>query len=286
MQHNSKIIGVVSNQFSNPYSVKLLNEVTRQLNQRGCMTLLLNVDADARYPALLQMAEQLQVGGLLFLDAVAPQQIETAAEVLPQVPAIVLGSDAAQGVSADDYAAGVDIGQLLLAQGHERFGYLQGNASVTPLARREGYLAALQQADKTLSAELTADGDDRERAYQATMAYLKKARSSERINVLFCENDELAFGAQQAIRDFGQGVHIAVAGFGDVDEARASTWHLTSWAPRSDLLVNEALNRLLDNKADDNGAWRQGELQVRHSHLGKHVHNHADMVKCGCAIRH
>ncbi len=286
MQHNSNIIGVVSHAFSNPYSVTLLNEVTRQLNKRGCVTLLLNVDSRDSWPALLQMAQQQQVGGLLFLDADSDAQISAAVAALPQVPVIALGGASVQSVSADEYAAGVAMGQLLLAQGHERFGYLQANETATSLARREGYLAALQQADKTLTCELTAGADDRERAYQATMAYLKSARSAERINTLFCENDLLAFGALQAVRDFGQGAHVAVTGFNDVDESRSSAWHLTSWAPRVDLLVAEALNRLLDNRADENGAWRQGELQVRHSHLGKHVHNHSDMVKCGCAIRH
>lgn len=45
----------------------------------------------------------------------------------------------------------------------------------------------------------------------------------------------------QAVRDLGQGVHIGVVGFDDVDEARSSAWHLTSWAQRRDLLVAEAL---------------------------------------------
>ncbi|MCZ4061472.1 hypothetical protein O3W44_23515 [Pantoea sp. LMR881] len=88
----------------------------------------------------------------------------------------------------------------------------------------------------------------------------------------------------QAIRDFGQGTHIAVVGFGDIDEARTSTWHLTSWSQHNDLLVTEALNRLLDNRYDENGLWRRGELQIRHSHLGKEVPG--EMAQCGCASRH
>ena len=118
----------------------------------------------------------------------------------------------------------------------------------------QGFIASLQAEDKTLHAALHAGALHREQAYQTMMAYLKKTRAAERINALMCEYDELAFGALQAVRDFGQGAHIAVVGFDDADEARGSTWHLSSWAPRRDLLVTEALNRLLDQRPDHSRA--------------------------------
>ncbi len=55
------------------------------------------------------------------------------------------------------------------------------------------------------------------------MGYLKRARAAERIQALFCDNDLLAFGALQTVRDFGQGAHVTVVGFGDSEEAGAST---------------------------------------------------------------
>ncbi|MBP2199831.1 substrate-binding domain-containing protein [Pantoea cypripedii] len=269
------IIGIVSGEFANPNSVKMLNEVTRQLNARGCLSLLLNVDSREHYLPLLSKATELGVSGLIFLTSLYRQ------EELP-FPAIWLSGENA--LRADNYDAGAEIGRLLLAQGHQRFGFMRGEDSATEPRQMQGFVASLTAADKTLDQRLIAGTNDRERAYQAMMTYLKKTRAAERINALFCENDVLAFGVMQAVRDFGQGVHIGVVGFDDVDEARSPTWHLTSWAQRGDLLVAEALNRLLDNKADDSGAWQQGELQVRHSHHGKHVHG--EMSKCGCASRH
>ncbi|MCP2231051.1 hypothetical protein V8O11_14475 [Erwinia aphidicola] len=52
---------------------------------------------------------------------------------------------------------------------------------------------------------------------------------------------------------------------------------------RCELQIAEALNRLLDDRADENGAWSQGELQVRHSHLSRVAHG--ALHKCGCASR-
>ncbi|MDO6407184.1 substrate-binding domain-containing protein [Pantoea phytobeneficialis] len=269
------VIGIVSDEFTNPNSVKMLNEVTRQLNARGCLSLLLNVDSREHYLTLLNQAGELGITGLIFLTALYGEETTS-------IPAIWLSGERALRV--DGYAAGEEIGRLLLAQGHQRFGFMHGRETHSQPRQMQGFAASLEAADKTLDQQLVAGNDDRELAYQSMMAYLKKARASERINALFCENDVLAFGAMQAVRDFGQGVHIGVVGFDDVDEARSSGWHLTSWAQRRDLLVAEALNRLLDNRVDNSGAWQQGELQVRHSHHGKHVHG--EMSQCGCASRH
>ncbi|WP_426816603.1 substrate-binding domain-containing protein [Winslowiella sp. 2C04] len=286
-QSSSHIIGVVSDQFTHPASLKLLNELTRQLDKRGFITLLLNVDSPENYSSLLVNAGRLQIDGLVFLATVCSEELNLAAAQLPSVPAVYLcrSEDAdAQVVSADDYYAGAEIGRLLVGQGFQRFGYMKGRDDSSHQRRMEGYAASLASANIIVDQLLVAGSNDRELAYQAMMRYLKQARASERINALFCENDLLAFGAMQAVRDFGQGAHIAVVGFDDVDEARSSTWHLTSWAQRQDLQITEALNRLLDNRADRSGAWQQGELQIRHSHLGKTVQG--EMSKCGCASRH
>lgn len=281
------IIGIVSDEFTNPNTVKLLNEVTRQLNARGCVPLLINADARESYQCALRSAAPLTPQGLVFLTSLFSDELEIAASILPQVATVHLSeSHEAQAnvVVADGYIAGSEMARLLLAQGHQRFGYMHSQTDRAPARQMAGYFDHLQAENKSLQIQLAAGADDRVLAYQAMMAYLKKTRAAERINALFCESDVLAFGALQAVRDFGQGAHVAVVGFDDVDEARGSTWHLTTWALRRDLLVAEALSRLLDNRIDSSQRWQQGELQVRHSHHGKYVPG--EMSQCGCAIRH
>ncbi|WP_313377410.1 substrate-binding domain-containing protein, partial [Pantoea sp. CTOTU50773] len=208
-------------------------------------------------------------------------------KLLPDVATVNLSQSREAGaevVIADGFDAGAEMGLLLLSQGHQRFCFMHSQQQADPARQMAGLVSSLEAEHKTLNIQLVAGANDRELAYQTMMAYLKKTRAAERINALFCESDVLAFGALQAVRDFGQGAHVAVVGFDDVDEARASTSHPTSWAQRRDLLVNEALNRLLENRADTGNAWQQGELQVRHSHHGKYVPG--EMSQCGCAIRH
>lgn len=287
MTINSNLVGIISDELINPNSIKLLNEVTRQLNERGFITLLLNVTSRENYQTTLRNLVQLNISGLVFLTSLFDDELSMATDILPQVATVHLSpsvSANANEVLADGFNAGAEMGLLLLAQGHQRFGFMQSQQNTAPVRQMAGFVASLQLEQKALNLQLYAGGNARERAYEAMMAYLKKTRAAERINALFCESDVLAFGAFQAVRDFGQGAHVAVVGFDDVDEARASTWHLTSWAQRRDLLVAEALNRLLENRVDTSGSWQQGELQVRHSHQGKPVPG--EMSQCGCAIRH
>ena len=227
------VIGVVASQLFNPYQQKVLDEVTRQLNARGMVTVLLSGQTQEELTALIRRSAPLVLRGLLVL----PGSRVTDAGHLP-----VLEFDAEPELQAD----------------------------------------ALQAAGRVLNAGLTAEGDDRESAWQAMMHYLKKTRASERIQALFCESDLLAFGAMQAIRDFGQGAHLAVAGFGDSEEARSATWHLTSWSPDIRQIMGNALDRWLGQHVVTSQV--QGQLARRHSHFGKIAPG--EMSACGCAFRH
>lgn len=265
------IIGVVAGERLNPCQQKILVEVTRQLNARGVITVLLNAETDVALTALIRQATPLALRGLLLL----PGNKAISACKLP-----VLALDAEPEWHADALRAGEVTAALLLAQGHQRFGFLQSQPG--DVAQKQSYCTTLQAAGMTLDAELTAGADDRDGAYQVMMQYLKKTRAAERIQALFCESDLLAFGAIQAVRDFGQGTHLAVAGFGDSEEARSPTWHLTSWSPDIRQIIARALDRWLGQPTENSG--EEGQLQQRHSHSGKVVPG--EMSACGCAFRH
>ncbi|AWP33366.1 MULTISPECIES: substrate-binding domain-containing protein [Pantoea] len=265
------VIGIVASQLLNPYQQKMLDEVTRQLNVRGAITVLLSADSEEALTALIRQAKPLATRGLILL----PGNRITDTCNLP-----VLEIDAEPELQADARRAGEVTSELLLAEGHQRFGFMQSQP--VEGAQKQGYSTALQAAGRVLNAVLTSEADDRDGAYQAMMDYLKKTRAADRIQALFCESDLLAFGAIQAIRDFGQGAHIAVAGFGDSEEARSSTWHLTSWSPDIRQIMGNALDRWLGQHVVTSQV--QGQLARRHSHFGKIAPG--EMSACGCAFRH
>lgn len=69
-QKRTHIIGVAIDEMKNPHSMMMLDMVTKQLQTRGYMALLLNITAGENYRAVMAMADQLQVDGILFTATV------------------------------------------------------------------------------------------------------------------------------------------------------------------------------------------------------------------------
>jgi len=124
------VIGVVASQLLNPYQQKMLDEVMRQLNARGVITVLLSAETDVTLNALIRQAIPLGLRGLLLL----PGNRVTDACHLP-----VLQIDAEPELQADALRAGEVTAELLLKQGHQRFGFMQGQPGA--LAQKQGYSA-------------------------------------------------------------------------------------------------------------------------------------------------
>ena len=81
-QKQTHIIGVAVDELRNPNMVLLLNEVTRQLQNRGYMALVINVTDEENTRTAMALAYQLQVDGILFMATVlTPELIAIATEI-------------------------------------------------------------------------------------------------------------------------------------------------------------------------------------------------------------
>lgn len=265
------IIGVVMDELKNPHSMMMLDEVTRQLQARGYMALMLNITGE-NYRSVMSLADQLQVDGILFLATALTKELIAIAEDMHHVPLVqvcrnTVGKDL-DVVTINGYQAGRVMARLLVQQGHQRFGYMQGPSSAEGFVqRKEGFADELQTQGFSLDTVLSADHYDRQLGYRAMQNYLVATPASERIDALFCENDILALGALEAQRETAPPTRIAVVGFDDIDEAAAPGWQLTTYNQRLDKLMAEAINRLIDHQTAADNAWQQGELRIRRSHL-------------------
>ncbi|WP_187496752.1 substrate-binding domain-containing protein [Erwinia aphidicola] len=270
-QKRTHIIGVAIDELKNPHSMLLLDEVTRQLQSRGYMALLLNITGN-NYSAVMSLADQLQVDGILFLGtSLTPEFIAIALD-MHAVPLVQVGRNTEgqeiEVVNIDGYQAGRVIARLLMEQGHNRFGYMSGpGGNKGHLQRRQGFHDELSSQGLRLGLEFSAEHYDRQLSYDLMKQYLLETPPPERIEALFCENDILALGAIEALRSTVKKINIGVVGFDDIDEAAGPGWQLTTYSQRLDLLVKEALNRLLLGKSDPGGDWQKGELRIRRSHL-------------------
>jgi len=272
----TNIIGVAIDELKNPHSMMLLDSVTKQLQGRGCMALILNITPGENYSSVMLMADQLQVDGILFLGTSLTDELITIAHDMLRIPLVqVCRNNAAEDIDVvdiDGYQAGRDIASLLLQQGYQCFGYMKGpDTQNTPLPRMAGYCEQLRVTGKSAEVLMTAGHYDRQSGYRVMADYLHATATAAapRLDALFCENDILALGALDALRLAGLEGEIAIVGFDDIDDAVTEGWQLTTFNQRIDLLIAEALNRLIEGQATAAGEWRKGEIQIRRSHLKK-----------------
>lgn len=266
------IIGVAIDEFKNPHSMKILDVVTKALQARGYLALMLNITEGENHQAIIQMADQLQVDGILFVGNALSSELYEIIHDMHYIPLIqVLRNSDSQHhievVNIDGYQAGREIAQLLLEQGHKRFGYMKGpDTESSYLLRMEGYRDELQAHGYELDQLLIAGNYDRLRAYKLIKEYLQTTAQTTRIEALFCENDILAIGALEALYECEQQHTIGIVGFDGIDESGSPVWALTTYRQDTEKLMAEAISLLIDNKATEDGDWRKGELIIRRSH--------------------
>lgn len=270
-QKKTHIIGVVIDELKNPHSMLMLDEVTRQLQMRGYMALVLNITGD-NYRSVMALADQLQVDGILFLGTALTPDLVAIAQDMHNVPLVQVcrntDGNGIDVVNVDGYQAGRIIARLLVEQGHQRFGYMSGPADEEGhLLRKEGFRDELAAQGFPLELELSTGHYERKLGYQAMQRYLLEMPAEKRIEALFCENDILALGALAALRDISPKTRLAVVGFDDIDEADEPGWQLTTFSQRLDLLMHEAINRVIEDKGEKGNDWQHGELRIRRSHL-------------------
>lgn len=272
---HTNLVGLVVDELENPNILKVLAQVTAQLQRKGIISMVLNITSDHDYGAALSLADQFQVDGVIFLGTVLPDELIDLVKNVRHIPLIVLyrNSDIPdiQVVATDGNAAGRSIGQLFVDQSYHRIGYLAGPSSQsTQLQRFEGFEGRLSESGLHVELVLGGGGYSRIQGYQAVKGYLERTAEQERIEALFCENDVLAIGALDALRESGNEGSIAIVGFDDIEQAASPSYQLTTVRQPLELLVDEAIGRLSHNPQRPRRTMLEGELVLRRSHLLGH----------------
>ena len=269
----SNIVGVVVDEFSNPNVLVVMDQVTRQLQLKGYSTMLLNINAGHSYEPALLLADQFQVDAVLFLGSVIPDDFVHLIQEIRHIPLIVLYRDSnipgLHVFNTDDYHAGLEIAELFLKQGYQRMGYMAGPPpGSTLLERVTGFRAGLQRQNLDLQVVLKAGNYMRRQGYEAMTEYLRSSSAQDRVEAIFCENDNLAIGALDALRDWYQPADIAIVGFDDIELAASPSYNLTSYRQPFEVLAKEAIGKLENKEYERPERYlARGTLVLRMSHL-------------------
>ncbi|MBX3193820.1 MAG: LacI family DNA-binding transcriptional regulator [Microbacteriaceae bacterium] len=174
--------------------------------------------AEVEESAVNSMIER-EVEGVIFA-AMSAKRVEPP-PVLSQVPTVLLNCFATDSafptVLADEVGGGFEATRALIAAGHSRIGFVNGNRTGrgewASEQRRIGYETALREAGLAVEDELVVYGNWRpDGGYAGATQLLELSR---RPTGIVCGNDRMAFGAYEAVRQAGLRVpdDVSIVGY-------------------------------------------------------------------------
>ncbi|WP_244140237.1 MULTISPECIES: LacI family DNA-binding transcriptional regulator [unclassified Caballeronia] len=144
---------------------------------------------------------------------------------LAKVPTVLLNCYASEAnlssVVPAEVAGGHTATDYLLAAGHRRIGYINGEPYQDAARDRlKGYRTALATADLPFAPELVREGDWSSGAgFEQTLSLMREPNPP---TAIFCANDLMALGAIEALKQLGLRVpdDVSVVGYDDQEIAR------------------------------------------------------------------
>lgn len=242
---------------ANVFFARVISGMQEAAHEKQYALLLGNtLGDDEMEAAYAKMVQTSQADGLIQLRAHNPfPETETSADdgiqdtgLLPMVNACeVLDKAPCPTVVLDNRAAACAMTEHLLALGHRRIAMIKGPAR-SPLTRDRvaGYRDALQAAGVPFAEELLSPGNFSLQSGHSAAADLLARPNPP--TAIFCENDEMAIGAIQRIKQQGLRVpeDISVAGFDDISFAAFADPPLTTIAQPAEEFGRTAVRLLID----------------------------------------
>ncbi len=216
----SMSIGVVTQAMDSPFYGEAMRGVEDALDGSGFMPLFISGHWSEPVEArCLQMLQARRVDGVVVLHGrLSDAELMRVAE---RVPVVVTGRRL-QGrqllsFSIADFDGAVQATQHLLELGHRRIAHLGGpDSHPDAMERMAGYRHALEQAGIAFDARLVAQGELHEQSGAVAMRHLLD--NAPPFTAVFAVNDQMAFGAQLALRRSGLRVpqDVSLVGFDDL----------------------------------------------------------------------
>jgi DNA-binding LacI/PurR family transcriptional regulator len=254
-------IGVIAPFISRWYFSQALAGVEQALREAGMDLLLYNfAQVDARQRVFQQKKLVGKVDGLIVIS-LPPTEKEFDQILGLGIPVSLLGisNDRCSTVSIDDVKGGELATQHLIDKGHRDIAIMVGQNSYNfnfevSNQRKDGFLNILNQSDIEFNPafEIVADFD----SHTSELAMTDFLSRKKLPTAIFCESDEMAFGAIKAIRKKGLRVPEDISIIGYDNHEFAATIGLTTVSQPVQFLGQLAASQIMAKieKPDSNTA--------------------------------
>ncbi len=241
---------VIDKMTTSPEGVVVLDGLREAARGMGAIVLAAETDNDAvieprTIETFLRMEVRMIVYACIFTRQVTVPPILLDAAV----PVVLLNCYAdvpLPAVVPDEVAGGLRATQTLVDAGHGRIGTITGEAFMEAARDRlQGYREALRGAGIPVRSELVVEGDwSASAGYRSTRALMDLAAPP---TAIFCQNDRMAIGCYEALKELGLRIpeDISVVGYDDEEIARHMSPPLTSLILPSRAMGRWAVERVV-----------------------------------------
>jgi len=217
----TRLVGLVANNFKNPAYLEIFDTFTRLLQARGLRTLLINLTDEVDPQRSLDLLLQYQVDAVVVASSTLPVEFSSAfsAAGLPVVHALGRTNEGQYDVvSIDNQAAGALAARRLLASGYTHLGFLGGPESATSTRDRlAGFMSVTDSLADVSVQVYFADGY----TFEAGNRAMHDLMEGELAQGYLCGDDMIALGAISALQNTGVRVpeDVGVLGFNNIQMA-------------------------------------------------------------------
>jgi len=271
LKKKTMTIGIIIPDISNPYYAEIVRGIQDMADQFGYAIILLNTDRDQdRIIRHIYFLREKSADGIIFSGGIihAAKVLSALKELRERV--VVIGRHRVDfpAVLIDNVGGAAKATQHLIGLSHKRIGFIGGpDKSPSARDRLSGYKNTLTQSSCPIDKNLVKKGDLTPRS-----GYLlaKELLQGEQLTAIFAANDQMAFGAIRAAKEFGWRVpeDISVVGFDNIPFSSYFDPSLTTveipmyhiGAAAMEMLVN-----LISGKHSERLRWFDTKLLARGS---------------------
>lgn len=243
-------VAVFVDDFGNPEKLPFLEALTDRLQAAGLVAMLVNINTHFDHVRALLSADQRQVDAIILLGtSFRDETLIDRRRNRGMPPLFVLARDSRiSGVPAilcDAELALREMVDHLYERGYRQPGFMIGASALSTALRRQEHFTEfwLKKGVRKIPV-LQAGKYSAKEGAESIRNYLTRTPSTERLDVVMCENDILAIGAMDVIRgEFGLKVpdDIAVVGFDNYELGGTSAFNLTTYEQP----VNEMMDAIV-----------------------------------------
>ncbi len=223
----NSLIGFAVDQLStSPEAIVAIEGARRAAWGAGNIIVVAQTQSDPEMePRTLEAITGPNVSALIYMT-IFTREIEAPAYLYDlSIPVVLLNCTTADhrfpAAVPSEIAGGQSATQHLIRNGHTRIGTIMGEPFMSAAQDRlKGYRRALATADLPFDPELVMDGNwSASAGYDATVKLL---RLKDRPTAIFCQNDRMAIGCYEALKEAGLGIpdDISVVGYDDEEISR------------------------------------------------------------------